>query len=82
MDFTVVSKAGLTQGEFAALCGVSRVSVNLWVNGKMKPCRYVAKHVTDTLNAVEYALDQKRLPLAAKTPRKARIELILKALTK
>lgn len=82
MDFTIVSKAGLSQGEFAALCGVSRVSVNLWVNGKMRPCRYVSKHVADTLEAVAHAVEQKRLPLAAKTPRKARVDLILQALQK
>ena len=82
MDFTVVSKAGLTQGEFASLCGVSRGSVNLGVNGKMRPCRSVAKHVTDTLDAVKHAVENQRLPLAAKTPRKTRIDLILLALTK
>lgn len=82
MDFTVVSKAGLTQREFAALCGVSRVTVNLWVKEKMKPCRFIAPFVKDTLEAIEHAIEKKRLPLAAKTSRKDRVELILKALTK
>jgi len=82
MDFTVVSKAGLTQREFATLCGVSRVTVNLWVKGKMRPCRFIAPFVQDTLDAINHAMSKGRLPLPGKSDRKERVDLLLKALTK
>ena len=47
MDFTVVAQAGLTQKEFAEVCGVSRITANTWVRGKMNPHRYIKTKVAD-----------------------------------
>ena len=65
MDFTPIKRAGLKQIEFAALVGVSRPTVNLWVRGKMHPNRYIQKHVKDTLAAVQAAVKNGDLPLPA-----------------
>lgn len=36
-DFSIIKRAGLTQGEFSSLVGVTRATTNMWVSGKMKP---------------------------------------------
>lgn len=61
MDFSVINKAGLTQGELAWLCGVSRVTANKWLNGKGVHFLLEAQ-VSKTLNAVSAAIDHEILP--------------------
>ena len=62
MDYSVVKKAGLSQTEFAMLCGVSRVTTNLWIRGKMKPNRHIADKVKSRLALVGYAVEAGLLP--------------------
>ena len=67
MDFEILTKAKFRQTDFADLCGVSRVTVNLWVNKKMGPNRFIADRVAAVLAAVQKAYDEKQLPTTSKT---------------
>ena len=80
-DFTIVARAGLTQKEFATLTGVSRVTANLWVRGKMNPHRYLKIKAARVVSTLEKAIASETLPLpkAIKTPeRGAAIALAFK----
>lgn len=70
MDFTVVARAKVTQAEFAALCGVSRVTANTWVMGA-PPNRFVTERVRKVLRTIEIACTYNMLPLP-KTPKPER----------
>ena len=61
LDFSLIEKAGLTQGEFADLIGVTRVTVNLWVNGGT-PSPYLTKVCAARLAKLEAAIDAEYLP--------------------
>jgi transcriptional regulator with XRE-family HTH domain len=63
LNFAFLAVAGVSQGEFAVLCGVSRVTVNLWVNGRSTPHRYLVPHVTTVLDSIAAAFDAHRLPI-------------------
>lgn len=76
LDFSVISAAQLTQVEFASLCGVNRVTVNLWVKGKMQPHRFHRDHVHHTLLALERGLTDHELPLPADLTSAQRLEQI------
>lgn len=64
MDFTVIKRAGLSQLEFARLTGVSRVTTNMWVGGKMHPHRYITSRIKQVVDALESAVVAKQLPLS------------------
>ena len=61
LDFSVIERAGLTQGEFADLIGVTRVTVNLWVNGGT-PSPYLTRVCDGMLNRLQEAIDAEYLP--------------------
>jgi transcriptional regulator with XRE-family HTH domain len=63
MDFSVIRRSGMTQAEFAALCGVSRVTANTWVRGKMRPHRYTKAKIVLLLDHLESAIKAGDLPL-------------------
>lgn len=65
MDFSLIKQAGLTQAEFGAILPrpVGRATVNLWVNGRMKPNRYIKDDVANTLSTIAQALRAGTLPL-------------------
>lgn len=63
MDFSVIKRARMTQGEFADLVGVSRVTVNQWVRGKMRPHRYTSAKIGAMLEHLESAAEFGELPL-------------------
>jgi transcriptional regulator with XRE-family HTH domain len=79
-DFSPLQDAGLTQLEFAALLGVSRVTVNLWVAGKMRPHQYIRSKVVLLLTAIRKATQHGFLPLPRPHAKDRRIELIKTAL--
>jgi transcriptional regulator with XRE-family HTH domain len=62
-DFTIIPRAGLTQKEFAVLTGVSRVTVNLWSRGKMRPHRYIKPRTIRVINTLETAVANGLLPI-------------------
>lgn len=72
MDFSLIAAASLTQREFSELCGVSRVTTNLWVTGKMRPHRYIQANIASVLDAIKAALDANELPLSNKVDRSRR----------
>lgn len=63
MDFAVIARARLTQSEFAALAGVSRVTVNTWVKGAMNPHRFISARVGGLLADIKLASETGYLPL-------------------
>jgi DNA-binding XRE family transcriptional regulator len=66
MDFTAVNAFGLTQSELAKVLGVSRVTVNLWMNGKMNPHRLHAETVHKKLNQLKLAIELNLIPHASR----------------
>lgn len=69
-DFSVVEQTGLTQGEFAALVGVGRVTVYYWLSGARRPSRHLARRVRRALALLQDALDNDKLPGALPPPRR------------
>ncbi len=80
MNFNLIAESGLTQSEFAAICDVSRTTVNLWVLGKMNPNRYITHKVRAHLDSLEKAIADGVLPTAKRVPQERR-EIIAKAIT-
>lgn len=81
MNFEIINRAGLTQREFGQLCGVSRVTVNLWATGRFRPNRYIVASVREQVKALEDAVAAGRLPLADSVPPKRRFDAINEALS-
>ena len=63
IDFSAIHRAGLTQSEFADICEVSRITVNLWVKGKMQPHRYNRDHVAMCILATSDAIKSRKLQI-------------------
>jgi len=79
-DFSILPDAGVTQLEFAALVGVSRVTVNLWAAGKMRPHQYIRARVKTLMTAFQKAVQHDLLPLPKDTPKDRKMELVKAAL--
>lgn len=67
MNFDIIAKAKITQKDFADICGVSRITVNLWVGGKMQPHRFLQPKVEAALAALEQAVSSGKLPTKSAT---------------
>jgi len=65
IDFSTLTEAGVSQGDFAYLCGVSRVTVNLWIKGN-PPNRFLRDKVLDILSYIQRAVAGGSLPLTGK----------------
>lgn len=78
MDLTIISKAGLTQSQFAELVGVSRVTVNTWSQGRFRPQQRIRPRVIRALKLLEAAVENGTLPVKEDpdAPIKARLEEI------
>lgn len=61
MDFRLIKEAGLTQGEFAELIGVSRASVNTWVSGG-RPAKFLRPVVKLYLDWLRECIKDNVLP--------------------
>lgn len=70
MDFAIIARARLTQSEFAVLAGVSRVTVNTWVKGAMKPHRFIKARVEQLVKALTIAIDLGYFPLPPEAGKK------------
>jgi transcriptional regulator with XRE-family HTH domain len=79
MNLSAAADSGLTQTELAHVLGVSRVTVNLWLNGKMKPHRYNAENIRERLELLQEALRRGLIP-KPNPKRKPRHEAIVAAL--
>ena len=76
MDFTIVQRAGMTQLEFSALAGVSRVTTNMWCRGKMSPHKYIRARIAALLHALESAVADAQLPIEEGIPKAERVARI------
>lgn len=76
MDFTLITRADLRQHEFADLCGVTRVTVNLWVQGKMMPHRFIRAGIEAHLDALSAALACGQLPLPPSIAKHQRLQAL------
>lgn len=74
LDFSPVRKARLTQGEFAKLVGVSRITANTWLspNRTVHPHRLLAPMVTLQLQRLAEALVVGDLPVPGTVTRTER----------
>lgn len=62
MDFEILKRANITQGEFAYLCGVTRVTAHRWINGRgIHPL--AKERVSGMLSAINAAYDANVLPI-------------------
>lgn len=77
----VLAQAGITQAEFASLCGVRRVTVNLWCRGKMRPHQYIRSNVLDAIERVKQATSAGVLPLPRSVQRDKRTDALRQATT-
>jgi len=80
LDFSLIKRAGVSQREFSQLAGVSRVTTNLWVAGKMKPHRLQADKIAAVMRALEAAVTHEELPLPGAIPVARRIPTIQRIL--
>jgi DNA-binding XRE family transcriptional regulator len=72
-DFQPVFDAQLTQGEFARLLDINRVTVNMWFKGHANPHRMMTTRVTKVLALIKRAVDSGQLPLHPDTEHKDRM---------
>lgn len=81
LDFACIEKAGLTQDDFARLAKVSRVTVNQWMRGKVKPHILLGQRIAKLLSRIEVAVGAGKLPLSADGARESKLNAIAAALT-
>lgn len=79
MDFSLIDRAGVSQGQFAQLVGVSRITVNTWVKARFKPRGSIRVRVIKLLSLLEAAITDGRLPVPV-SDRRAETEAVLNAL--
>lgn len=63
MEFRIVTRAGLSQQQFAELVGVTRVTVNTWFTGRHRPSPYYRQRVQAALKAIQSMVKDKQLPI-------------------
>jgi transcriptional regulator with XRE-family HTH domain len=61
-DFSLIAQAGLTQQDVADYLGVSRVTINYWVQGHVEPHPWIKEDVGRFLAKLKIAVDEGRLP--------------------
>lgn len=81
MDFTPIIHAGITQGEFAKLLKVSRVTVSGWMTGKMGVHEMRKPRVQRLLDVIHKATNNGEFPLHD-IPRAGRFDAIKKVLVR
>lgn len=79
IDFEPLKTSGITQGEFAQLLKVSRVSVSSWITNKMGVHEMRKPRVVRLLKVIEQATADGKFPLRD-TPRAKRFDAIKKVL--
>ena len=63
MDLTPLKRAGVSQGQFADLLGVSRVTVNTWVVGRRAPTPKIRGRIHAVLRLLDEAVESGALPV-------------------
>jgi DNA-binding XRE family transcriptional regulator len=80
MDYRLLIKAGVSQGEFGKLVGVSRQTINHWIHGTAEPHPVVRDRLEDLLKRITEAIDADVLPLQITVPRRDRVDKLRKVL--
>ena len=83
-DFSLIAQAGLTQQDAADYLGVSRITINYWVQGRVEPHPWIREDVGKFLAKLERAIADGRLPVqlpdlreVARDQRRAALEEVL-----
>lgn len=63
MDFSILSRAGVTTQQFAKLLGVSRISVHAWKSGTASPRPTNRRKVSAALKQLDEAVARGELPV-------------------
>lgn len=63
MNYGILDLAGVSQGQFAEVLGVSRITVNTWVNGRNAPKPRLQRRVREFLMLLEQAVHNGTLPV-------------------
>ncbi len=63
MDFSIIERAGITQRQYADLVGVTRVTVNFWIKGRVRPRDIVRSRIALANAALERAVEAGELPI-------------------
>lgn len=64
LDFSILRIAKVSQGEFAQVANVSRVTVNNWVHARLGVHSARQPRIEKLLNALHKAVELKKLPLS------------------
>lgn len=80
IDFGVLTAAKVRQAEFAALLGVSRVTVSSWVKGRFGVHEARAPKVIKYLAAIAAAVEDKSLPISESVEGEKRMDALRKTL--
>ena len=76
VDFSPLERAKVTQGEFAELLGVSRVTVSNWIHGITNIHPERVRRVARLLAVINKAAEDGALPVPPKTLRRERLGVI------
>lgn len=76
MRFDLIERAGITQGQFAELAGVSRITVNTWVKGRYGPRADLRTRVVRLLGLITEALRTGALPVTTTSQRAATAKVL------
>lgn len=80
MDFAALKKTGVTQTEFAAIAGVSRVTVSNWTRNEAEVHDARKPKIARLLDILSKAHADGKLPLPQPTPRANRLLEIKKVI--
>ena len=80
MDTKMLIATGLTQSELAAIYGVSRPTINFWMNGRFKPHQLHREKVEAVTAKLTQALADNKLPLPEGIPKHQRVPAAQSAL--
>jgi hypothetical protein len=64
LDLTLLEQAKVPLSHFARLCGMSRVTINLWRGERVAPRPLYRAVAVQRLGLIKRALEQGRLPLS------------------
>lgn len=62
LDFSFTKDAAISQVELAKALGVSRVTVNMWINGRMHPHHLHERRISAKLDALREAVAAGEIP--------------------
>ena len=62
IEFSPMVQAGLTKTEFAAILGITRVTVHRWIEDSKEPTPYLRTAVDNLLRTLQEAVEKGLLP--------------------